>query len=71
MANHKSSIKRIRQEEKMIDCCGCGNWELIENLIEDVDNLKWNCLDESNNLTFGKYKGQGAKKYLFHITRVS
>ena len=41
----------------MIDCCGCGNWELIENLIEDVDNLKWCCLDESNNLTFGKYKG--------------
>ena len=44
-------------EEQVIDCCGCGNWELIENLIEDVDNLKWSCLDESNNLTFGKYKG--------------
>lgn len=43
-------------EEQVIDCCGCGNWELIENLIEDVDNLKWSCLDESNNLTFGKYK---------------
>ena len=47
-------------EEQIIDCCGCGNWELIENLIEDVDNLKWNCLDENNNLSFGKYKGMKA-----------
>lgn len=46
--------------DTIIDCCGCGNWELIENLIEDVDNLKWNCLDENNNLTFGKYKGMNA-----------
>lgn len=44
-------------KEEPIDCCGCGNWELIENLIEDVDNLQWNCLDANNNLTFGKYKG--------------
>lgn len=46
--------------DTIINCCGCGNWELIENLIEDVDNLKWNCLDENNNLTFGKYKGMNA-----------
>lgn len=49
-------------KEEIIDCCGCGNWELIENLIEDVDGLKWNCLDENNNLTFGKYKGVNAKE---------
>lgn len=47
-----------------IDCCGCGNWELVENLIEDVDNLKWNCLDENNNLTFGKYKGMNPEDVL-------
>lgn len=52
-------------EEQMIDCCGCGNWEFIENLIEDVDNLKWSCLDESNNLTFGKYKGMNADEVKF------
>ena len=26
-------------QEEPIGCCGCGNWELIENLIEDVDAL--------------------------------
>lgn len=40
-----------------IECCGCGNWELIENLIEDVERLKWNYLDENGEITFGKYKG--------------
>lgn len=40
-----------------IECCGCGNWDLIENLIEDVENLKWNCLDENDRIAFGKYKG--------------
>ncbi len=48
--------------ETLIECCGCGNWELIENLIEDVHNLKWNCLDDNNNLTFGKYKGINAEE---------
>lgn len=47
-------------EEEIINCCGCGNWELIENLIEDVDNLKWDCLDENYILTFGRYKGISA-----------
>lgn len=44
-------------QEESIGCCGCGNWELIENLIEDVEALRWDCLDANNNLTFGKYKG--------------
>lgn len=48
-------------QEEPIDCCGCGNWELIENLIEDVDALQWNCLDANNNLTFGKYKGMNVE----------
>ena len=48
--------------EEIIGCCGCGNWELIENLIEDVDCLKGSCLDEDNNLTFGKYKGMNAEE---------
>lgn len=47
--------------EELIGCCGCGNWELIENLIEDVDSLQWNCLDDNNNLTFGKYKGMNVE----------
>lgn len=50
------------QHEELIDCCGCGNWELIENLIEDVNSLQWNCLDENNNLTFGKYKSMNAEE---------
>ena len=48
-------------QEEPIGCCGCGNWELIENLIEDVDALQWNCLDANNNLTFGKYKGMNVE----------
>lgn len=48
--------------EEIIECCGCGNWELIENLIENIDELKWNCLDKNNNLTFGKYKGMNAEE---------
>lgn len=48
-------------QEEQINCCGCGNWELIENLIEDVETLQWNCLDANNNLTFGKYKGMNTE----------
>ena len=48
--------------EEIIECCVCGNWELIENLIENIDELKWNCLDKNNNLTFGKYKGMNAEE---------
>lgn len=48
-------------QEEPIGCCGCGNWELIENLIEDVEALQWNCLDANNNLTFGKYKGMNVE----------
>ena len=51
----------LSPQEEPIDCCGCGNWELIENLIEDVDALQWNCLDANNNLTFGKYKGMNVE----------
>ena len=47
-------------QEELIDSCGCGNWELIESLIEDIDALQWNCLDADNNLTFGRYKGMNA-----------
>lgn len=46
--------------EQPIDCCGCGNWELIESLFDDASILKWDCLDENNNLTFGKHKGTNA-----------
>ena len=49
-------------KEEIIDCCGCGNWELIESLIENVETLQWNCLDANNNLTFGKYKGMNVKE---------
>lgn len=48
--------------ENLIDCCGCGNWELIENLIEKVEDLQWNCLDKNNCLTFGKYKGMNIEE---------
>lgn len=48
--------------EEPINCCGCGNWELIEDLVEDVDNQVWNCLDDDNNITFGKYKGKNIKE---------
>ena len=29
----------------------------LQNLIEDVESLKWNCLDDNGKITFGKYKG--------------
>lgn len=48
-------------QEEPIDCCGCGNWELIESLIENVETLQWSSLDANNNLTFGKYKGMNAE----------
>lgn len=45
-------------QEIPVGCCGCGNWELIEDLVEDVEQKKWNCLDDNGNLNFGKYKGK-------------
>lgn len=55
---HDGKPKDGNTDIALINCDGCGNWELIENLIEDVDSLKFNCIDAEGNLTFGKYKGK-------------
>lgn len=44
--------------EVPIKNAGCGNWELIESLIDDASLSKWNCLGDDNKLLFGKYKGR-------------
>ena len=45
-------------QEELIDCSGCGNWQLIENLSENLSEAKWNVLDNELRFTFGKYKGE-------------
>ena len=44
-------------QEELIECSGCGNWQLIENLNENLSEAKWNVLDNESRFTFGKYKG--------------
>lgn len=51
-------IQDDKTAEEPIGCCGCGGWELTEDLVEDVNKRVWNCLDEDGNINFGKYKGQ-------------
>lgn len=43
--------------EELIECSGCGNWQLIENLNENLSEAKWNVIDDDFRFTFGKYKG--------------
>ena len=45
-------------QEELIECSGCGNWQLIENLNENLSEAKWNVLDDEFRFTFGKYKGE-------------
>lgn len=45
-------------QEELIECCGCGNWQLIENLNENLSEAKWNVLDDEFRFMFGKYKGE-------------
>ncbi len=45
-------------QEELIECSGCGNWQLIENLSENLSEAKWNVLDDEFRFTFGKYKGE-------------
>jgi len=45
-------------QEELIECSGCGNWQLIENLNENLSEAKWNVLDDELRFTFGKYKGE-------------
>lgn len=49
-------------QEELIECSGCGNWQLIENLNENLSEAKWNVLDDELRFTFGKYKGLTIKE---------
>jgi len=49
-------------QEELIECSGCGNWQLIENLNENLSEAKWNVLDDELRFTFGKYKGSTIKE---------
>ena len=49
-------------QEELIECSGCGNWQLIENLSENLSEAKWNVLDDELRFTFGKYKGETVKE---------
>ena len=45
-------------QEELIDCSGCGNWQLIENLNNNLSEAKWNVLDNEFRFTIGKHKGE-------------
>ena len=45
-------------QEELIECSGCGNWQLIENLNENLSEAKWNLIDNDLKFMFGKYKGE-------------
>lgn len=49
-------------QEELIECSGCGNWQLIENLNESLSEAKWNVIDDDFRFTFGKYKGLTIKE---------
>ena len=49
-------------KEELIECSGCGNWQLIENLNENLSEAKWDVLDDDLRFTFGKYKGKTVKE---------
>ena len=49
-------------QEELIDCSGCGNWQLIENLNDNLSEAKWNVLDDELRFTIGKYKGKTVKE---------
>lgn len=45
-------------QEELIECSGCGNWQLIENLNNNLSEAKWNVLDNEFRFTIGKHKGE-------------
>ena len=49
-------------QEELIECSGCGNWQLIENLSKNLSEAKWNVLDDEFRFMFGKYKGETVKE---------
>lgn len=49
-------------QEELINCSGCGNWQLIENLNDNLSEAKWNVLDDEFRFMFGKYKGESVKE---------
>lgn len=49
-------------QEEFIECSGCGNWQLIENLSKNLSEAKWNVLDDEFRFMFGKYKGETVKE---------
>ena len=49
-------------QEELIECSGCGGWQLIENLNKNLSEAKWNVLDNEFRFLFGKYKGETVKE---------
>lgn len=54
----QDGVLESNAREEPIECCGCGGWELIEILNNNLEEAKWKVFDEDNKLLFGKYKGQ-------------
>ena len=54
----KDGVLEEGAQEELIDCSGCGNWQLIENLNDNLSEAKWNVLDNEFRFTIGKHKGE-------------